>query len=156
MEQNTNISLVQLIKSGDVSVRLEIDNVQAQKEVNIYVRQYLNKSPDYLDIKTEINRAREMLQQASSGEKMFFAEKLNNLYKIEKDFIINALLLGKLFSEIAIRTERLKRAIQLFEEGKIKEADATLKADDLLNDQFNLFVFVEYQEMKMKLLENEH
>lgn len=152
---DTRISLVQLIKSGDISVSLEISRVQAKKDIHVYVRQYLNQSPEYKDIKREIEKAENALQQASDENFAFFSTHLEHLRKVEKDFIINALLLGKLFSEIPIRTERLRKALQLFEEGKIKEADAILKTDELLNDQFALILIVEYKEAKLKLLQHD-
>lgn len=154
MSKDTNISIIQLIKNGKISVNLEISNIEAQKNVNIYVRQYLNRSPDYLEIKQQIDLSKKYLQNAKGKEKETLTSKLDHLLKVEKDFIINALLLAELFSKVEARTVRLKEAFQLFEEGKIKAADKKLPADDLINDQFHLITYVEYKEAKLKLLEN--
>ncbi len=156
MPQDTNISIIHLIKSGEVSVDLEISNVRANKDINVYVRTYLEKSDHYIIIQQHIRETSADLQNAKSiRDKLHFDQKLQNLYKVEKDFIVNTLNLAETLSKIEPRTEKLKKAIELFEEGKIKKADQVLAEADLLNDQFNLIAYVEYQEKKIQNLEND-
>ncbi len=153
MSANTHISLVQLIKSGELKVNIEVERIQAKGDVNVYVRQYLNNSPDYADIIAQQERVRERLQQAADeAEKTAITQQLQHLEEVAQDFQVNALLLGKLFAEIEIRSERLQEALALFEAGRIKAADEVLAGSDLLNDQFNLFVYVDYREAKLNSL----
>ena len=156
MSQNTNISIIQLIKSGEISVNYELSNIRAGKDINIHVRTYLEKSDHYKEIQKHINKVRTDLKNAENIEdKLFLDKKLENLYKVENDFISNTLYLAETLSKIEPRTDKLKKAIELFEQAKIREANAILNEADLLNDQFNLIAFVEYQERRINNLEND-
>lgn len=156
MPKDTNISIIQLIKSGEISVSFEISNVRANRDINVYVRTYLEKSDHYTEIQQHIRQTKADMQKADSlSDKLHFDQKLQNLYKVEQDFIANTLYLAETLSKIEPRTEKLKKAIALFEEGKIREADAILAEVDLLDDQFNLITYVEYQEKKIQNLEND-
>ncbi|MEX0288050.1 MAG: hypothetical protein AB3N14_02985 [Flavobacteriaceae bacterium] len=154
MSKNTNISVIQLIKDGEISIDLEIEKIHANKDVNVNVRKFLGRSSDYQAIKKRIEEA-EAEREKSQGEELIFLEKkVHDLKVAEKDYITNALLLAKAFSEIEVPTERLRKAMELFEKGQIKQADELLVIADLLDDQFNLLVLIEYKEAKLKLLEN--
>lgn len=150
MSQDTNFGLIQLIQSGDLSVDLEIANIKAKKSINIYVRTYLNHSPDYLSIKSEIDRVVEKME-LDLPNASFYSKHLEGLYLIEQNFVINALILARFFSNIEIRSERLKEALALFEAGKLKEADAILSSKDLFDDQLYLFALADYHESKLNL-----
>jgi hypothetical protein len=156
MSKNTNISIIQLIKSGEISVNFEISNIRAGKDINVNIRTYLEKSDHYQVIQQHIREAKtDMLNAEDTIDKLYFDEKLQNLYKVEKDFMSNTLYLAETLSKIEPRTERLKKAIELFDAGKIREADAILGEADLLNDQFALIAFVQYQRNKIQNLGNE-
>ncbi len=152
MEQNTNISIVQLVKAGELDVHLEISKVWAKQDINISVKNYLKKSPDYQTLAEQVRGAEEDLRNAPENEKLFFGERLENILKVEQDFIVSTLLLAETFSKLEIRTERLAQALRLFEEGLIKEADKILNEADLLNDQFNLIAYAGYLESLQKYL----
>jgi hypothetical protein len=147
--KNTNISIVQLIKVGDFNVDFEISNIRAGKDINISIKNYLKKSLDYQSIREQIQKSESDLKNASISEKLYYSEKLQNILKIQQDFIVNTLLLAGAFSTLDIRTERLRKAIELFESGKIVEADLILNEEDLLNDQANLIPFAIYLEKKI-------
>ena len=155
MSKDTNISIIQLIKAGEIDVEFEISNLQAGYDINISIHNYLKKSPDYNKIAEQIERCKANLNSCEDGEKSFYATKLENLQKVEHDFIINALLLAKAFSTMEIRTERLKKAKELFEQGRIKEADKILKESELLQDQTDLIAHLKYLEIRKKYLTNE-
>lgn len=138
MKKNTNLSIVFLVKSGELDVEFEISRIRAKQDINISVKNYLKKSPDYQILAEKVRSAENDFNNAPVDEKLFYSERLENLRKVEEDLIVNALLLAKTFSSIEIRTERLAEALRLFEEGKISEADKALGEADLLNDQFNL------------------
>lgn len=156
MPKDTNISIIQLIKSGEISVSFEISNVRANRDINVYVRTYLEKSDHYTEIQQHISQIKADMQKAKKlSDKLHFDQKLQTLYKVEEDFIANTLYLAETLSKIEPRTEKLKKAIALFEETKIREADTVLAEADLLDDQFNLITYVEYQEKKIQNLEND-
>jgi hypothetical protein len=54
---NTNISIIQLIKSGEISVNFEISNIKAHKDINVHIRSYLKKSVQYNEIQEHIAEA---------------------------------------------------------------------------------------------------
>jgi len=140
-----------LIKSGDISVEFEISNLRAHKDINVHIRTYLEKSDHYKEVRKHIIQVTKELQKTESPvNRLHLNQKLQNLYKIETDLISNTLYLAETLSKIEPRTDNLKRALELFEQAEIKEADAILNEADLLNDQFNLIAFVEYQEKKSK------
>lgn len=153
--KNTNISIIQLIKSGSLDIDFEISNVRAGGDINVIIKDYLKKSPDYQTIEEQVQKSELDLKNAPIIEKLYCNEKLQNILKIQQDFIINALLLAETFSILEIRTERLQIAMKLFEIGKIIEADKVLKEEDLLNDQTNLIPYAVYLEKKQKYLIDE-
>ncbi len=152
MEQNANISIVQLVKAGELDVHLEISKIWAKQDINILVKNYLKKSPEYRTLVEQVRSAEEDLRKAPEGEKLFYGERLENIRKVEQDFIVSTLLLAETFSKLEIRTERLALALKLFEEGLINEADKILNEADLLNDQFNLIAYAEFLENRQKYL----
>ena len=152
---NTNISIIQLIKQGDIDVESEISKLRAGRNININIRVYLKHSSDYHKITEQIEKTKKKLQNADKQQNIYFANKLENLRKVKQDFIVNALLLAKTFSTMEIRTEKLKKAMQLFEQGKITEANKILDEAELYTDQANLIAFNEYLEQKQKFLLNE-
>ncbi len=155
MKENTNISIVMLIKQGELDVNFEISNLRANGDIHISIKNYLKNSPDYKKIEEQVLKAENDLKNADESERLFYADKLQNILKIKQDFIVNALLLAEMFSKLEIRTERLRKAMELFEAGKIIEADKILKEEDLLNDQFNLIAYAEFLEKKQQNLINE-
>ncbi len=146
MQLNTNISIVQLIKAGELDIDFEISNLRAGKDINVSIKNYLKNSPDYHIIVEQVQKVEIDLKNADESEKLHYCDKLQNLLKVQQDFIVNALLLAETFSTLEIRTERLRKAMKLFETGKIIEADKILKEEDLLNDQLNLITYAEFLE----------
>ena len=156
MPQNTNVSIIQLITSGEISVQYEISKIKASEGINIQIRNYLEKSNHYQIIQQHIINTKEDLQNAESiTDKLHLSGKLQNLYKVKKDFVCNTLYLAETLSKIEPRTNKLRKAYQFFEEAKIREADAILNEVDLLNDQFGLLALVRYQKIKINSIEND-
>ena len=155
MSKDTNISIIQLIKVGKIDVEFEISNLQAGHDINISIHNYLKKSPDYNKIIEQIEACQANLNSCKDDKKAFYATKLENLRKVEHDFIVNTLLLAKTFSTIEIRTERLEKAKSLFEQSRIREADEILKESYLLQDQTDLIAHLKYLEIRKKYLANE-
>lgn len=155
MNTDTNISIIQLIKGGEIKVDYEVANIRAKKDINVHIRAYIQKSDYYNDLQEKIDLTLIEIEKALElNERLHLNQKLENLQKIEQDFIANTLYLAKTLSKIEPRTDKLKKAVELFEQAKIREADLLLNEADLLNDQFNLIAFVEYQEEKIKFIEN--
>lgn len=156
MSYEQNISIIQLIKNGEISVEVEVSHVRAKEDVDVKILSYFHKVDYYNDISGLIDSTKEELAKSNdSNHSDYLQEKIKNLSKVKSDYIQNALYLAQTLAEINPNNERLKKAIVLFDAGKIKEADNLLDEADLLNDQYNLIAFISYQEKKIKLIENE-
>lgn len=156
MTKNTNISIIQLIKASEISVEYEIANIRSDKDINIHISTYLRKSDYFNDLQKHMRQVRTEMNKAEKlSDKLHLDQKLQYLHKIEQDFIANTLYLAQTLAKIEPRTDKLKKTIELFEQAKIMEADAMLNEADLLNDQYNLLAFVEYQAHKIKRLEDD-
>lgn len=148
---DSNISILQYIKNGNISINNEISKIKAGKDSNIIVKQFFIKSIDYETLTDEIKIKIDLLDTAiNSFKKKHISKELNNLLILEKEFKIDILLLANTFSKLEIRTERLRKAKKLFELGKFREADAILVESELSNEQFNLLIQIDYLEQKEK------
>lgn len=156
MNKDQNISIIQLIKAGKVDVSYEVRQLRAKGDINVNICSYLKRVNQYTALRVSIDKVIQERNNAKGEEdKLHFEQKLQNLYKVEEDFIANTLYLAEALSKINPRTDKLKQAVAFFEEGKINEADNVLNEVDLLNDQHNLIFFVEYQELRVNILRND-
>ncbi|WP_303304246.1 hypothetical protein [Flavivirga jejuensis] len=106
-------------------------------------------SIDFQKLHLEINQKRNQLKiEEEIKMKEHFSNELDKLYRLEKAFKIDILYLADIFSKLEIKTERLKKARDLFDQGRFKEADTILIESELSSDQFNLLLQVEYLEMR--------
>lgn len=150
MHKDSNISIIQLIKSGEISVNYEINQIKAKGEINVKIRSYLERSNQYHVIQKQISKTMMDLQKAKNKlDRLHLGEKLQSLYQVEKDFVSNVLYLAGTLSKIKPHTDKLKKAIKFFDEGNIREADAVLLEADLLNDQFALIALKAYQKIRI-------
>lgn len=150
---DTNIGILQYIKSGQISINIEISNIKSQKEVNINIYQFFMNSPDFQKLNTEIERKKRQLEETKDeSRRLHLTEALQNLYELEKEFKIDVLRLANIFSTIAPRTERLKKAVSLFDQGRFKEADAVLVESEMSREQFELIALADYLEIKYRNL----
>ncbi len=153
---NTNLGIIQYIKTGEVSIEYEINNIKAGQDIDIRIRQFLMNSPDYQILQQEINRKKaQAIQEQEVESKQHLLEGLDNLLKLEKSFKIDVLQLAKVFSKLEIRTERLQKARALFDQGRFKEADQMLVETDLYEDLFNLLTLADFWENRQKSLVHE-
>ena len=84
---DTNIGILQYVKSGEISVNNEISNLKANKDINVRVRTFFMNSPDFQKLEGEIERKKQQFEtEADEATKLHFSEELNNLYKVEKEF----------------------------------------------------------------------
>ncbi len=147
--KDTNIGILQYIKNGQIAVDVEISKIKAGRHINVRVQQFLMSSPDYQKLFGEIERKQNQIKTVNDTErKIHLSNELNNLLELEKIFKVDILHLAGVFSKLEIRTERLRQAMELFDAGRFKEADAILAEEDLSNDQFNLLILVDYWETK--------
>jgi len=144
---DTRISILQYIKGGLISVDTEISNIKANLDVNVRIQKFLMKSIDYQELYNEINNKRKLLDiREISKNDLQISKELNLLLTLEKEFIIDTLNLADVFSKLDIRTKRLKKCVHLFNQGKFKEADALLIESELMDEQFNLLIQLEFLE----------
>jgi len=155
MPKDKYISIVQLIKSGKISIAYEISNIKSGKDISINIKSYLNKNNYFNDLEDHINDVKvQLLNTNDISEKQHLDKKIVHLNMVKLDFICDTLYLAEMFAKISHRTPKLKKAIRLFEEGNIREADRILSEKGLLKDQFDLIAFIEFQEMKIKNIKN--
>lgn len=149
----TNISIIQYIKNGSLSVTTEIANIRGHRNVDIIVKQFFANSADFQNLMHEIVHKREQLHKKKNRKReSHLNEELNKLLKLEMEFKIEILNTAKIFSKLETNTDRIKKARDLFEEGKFREADGILTETDLSDDQFNLLVRAEYLEQRHKII----
>lgn len=147
-EGDINITILQYLKQYS-NPQIEIEHIKAKRNVSIEIDQYFHRSPDYMALLTRIRKAEEKLATITdhcSGDYQKSEEYLQDLYKLEESFKIDVLHLADIFLRINVKSERLTKAIQLFEEGHIKEADAILAEEDLIKDQNDLLIATDYWE----------
>lgn len=151
--QDTNISIIQYFKTGETSIENEISNIQAEKDIDIKVRQYFINSPDYQQLQKILKiKEQQLLNLKELSKRKFLIKELENLRILEKEFKLDTLRLIHFFTRIKIKTKRLEQVKKLINEGKLKEADSILIESDLSNDQFNLLLQADYLENRKAAL----
>ncbi|MEL7119300.1 MAG: hypothetical protein AAFO07_07665 [Bacteroidota bacterium] len=152
---DTNVSLLHYIKTGKVTVDYEISKIEAGGDINLIVKRFFMNSPDYQKLSTEIeSKANQLEQEQDPSKKTHLLSALKHLLEIEKNFKIDILKLAKVFSSLKTRTERLRKAVILFDEGRFVEADQILIETELYEDHFNLITLVDYLENRQVSLLN--
>jgi len=86
-------------------------------------------------------------------ERLECSQEINQQKKMIEAYKQEVLRLAETFSKRAINTERLKQAKAYFEQGKLREADAILKTEDLQNDQNALLSAKEKNESERQTIE---
>ncbi len=124
----------QNVVAGDINAKGDVI-IGGNKTTNIYL------SLDYQQLVKEIEDLEQDLKDIPLDKTL---SRLNKSKKLEEkrrqlqDFKQEVLRLAGTFSKIEINTERLKKAQQYFIQGKFREADAILKAEELSHDQEHL------------------
>jgi len=89
-----------------------------------------NKSIEYKEIQERIEELKELANSSKDDEKKLkFSKRLNEKIKQKEAFENEVISLAEIFQKIQINKERLKKAKQFFNEGKLKEARALLELD---------------------------
>ncbi|MBU6391865.1 MAG: tetratricopeptide repeat protein [Planctomycetes bacterium] len=146
---NQNVVNGEINTNGDVIIN-------GNKTINIYL------SLDYQHLLKEIEGLEQDLKDIPPDKiesRLNKSKKLDEKRKQLQDFTQEVLRLAVTFSKIEINTERLKQAQQYFTQGKFREADAILKAEELSHDQEHLLNAKEsknreLEELNEKLLSN--
>ncbi|PHN07778.1 hypothetical protein [Flavilitoribacter nigricans] len=147
---DTHIGILFYIRNH-VSIEHEISNIVSGLNTDIRIHEYFQRSPDYQKLLDRIaaQRARvQALAEDGGNTHLFEAKKLAELEKAAVAFKTGALRLAETFLKIDVRTERLQKARDLFEQGLISEADKVLVESELLHDQDALIAKMEYLEKR--------
>ena len=147
------ISILQYLSSDEVSIELEIKNISSGQDTNVTINQFFHTSPDFLALEAKVTKQRSIVFSLESEKsERWFAEtkKLEHLEEGLKQFKADALRLGDTLLKIKPRTERLRKARELYELGRFKEVDKLLDESDLTNDQDELFALMDYYEARQK------
>ena len=101
------------------------------------VNQIYIQSPDYQKLIKDIEDKKEYLEcipETKQTLRLKLSSELENLEKQLEEFKENVFKLYETFTKIKINTERLKQAKAYFDKGEFREADAILKAEDMVKD----------------------
>ena len=124
----------QNVVTGEINAKGDVF-VGGNKITNIY------QSLEYPQLLKEIEGLEQDLKDIpldKTVSRLNKSKKLEEKRKQLQDFKQEVLRLAGTFSKIEINTERLKQAQQYFTQGKFREADAILKAEELSHDQEHL------------------
>jgi len=142
--KNTNIGILYYLKNH-ISISTEIDNISLGIHTDIQVNEYFQNSPDYQKLTARINQQKKKILSVRDLNLLTFEQKkLKELEENEKLFRTNTLRLAEIFLNIKHKTERLDRAMKLFEDGNILAADKVLIELDLIEDQDMLLAKMAY------------
>ncbi|MCC7210515.1 MAG: tetratricopeptide repeat protein [Candidatus Brocadia sp.] len=128
IQDSQNVVTGSINAKGDVIIGgSKVTNIYGFVDYQKLVEQIKELEQDLKDIPTD-----KVLSRLNKGD------KLEKLRKQEQDFKQQVIRLAETFNKIEINTERLKQAQQYFAQGKFREADAVLKAEELSLDQKQL------------------
>lgn len=149
-EGDASITILHFLETYS-SPEIEIQRIRSEKDISIRVDTFFHESPDYQSLHHQIILQQEkwkMLVLENAEDAQAEAHKLEKLMQLEKAFKIDVLKLADIFLRLNITSERLVMARHLFEQGRFKEADAILLAEDLCKDQDDLLIVVDYLERR--------
>jgi len=132
--EKTSIQDSRNVVTGEINAKGDVI-VGGTKTTNIYL------FPEYQPLLKEIKELEQDLKDIPPDKtvsRLNKSEKLEEKRRQLQDFKQEVLRLAGTFSKIEINTERLKQAQQYFTQGKFREADAILKAEELSHDQEHL------------------
>ncbi|SEW44144.1 Tetratricopeptide repeat-containing protein [Chitinophaga sp. YR573] len=111
----------------------------------------LGKSVEYNSLKSRIDELQEDLGETTNPERRLKkSELLNEATDQLKQFKEGVIQLAEIFTKIEINTERLRIAKEHFEAGRLREADAILKAEELAIDQIALLTAKESKHQELQ------
>jgi hypothetical protein len=152
---NTNIGILLYIKNN-ISIAHEIKRIESGQSSDVRINSYFQNSPDYLKLQQRISQQYEKIKgegsQLTKEELEYEKKMLKNLNEADSLFKTNALKLAGFFLKIRSRTPTLEKAVNLFEQGLIEQADKIIDDQDLLDDQEILLAQMAYLLERKKIL----
>lgn len=126
------------------------DNIGRDKIIN----NILGKSVEYNERAARISDL-ELLLSATTDPavRLKISGQLNEARDQLKQFKDDVLRLAEIFTKIEVNTERLRIAKEHFEAGRLREADAILKAEELADDQTSLLTAKESKQEELHDIE---
>lgn len=123
------------------------DNVAGDKIIN----NAYYKSAEYKELTDRISELKEDIKEISNSDRRLIKQqKLTELTAQLEKFKEDVTRIYETFTKIEVNTEKLRLAKELFENGQIREADAILKAEELLDDQEKLLGELQKGEDKIR------
>lgn len=118
-----------------------LQNVQNS---TININQQLGKSVEYQSLINQLNTSKELLIYIPENEvekRLLVSKQINDLENSVEKFKSEVLELARHFERIDVNTERLQKAKELFDNGKINEATAFMKASlEVMQNEQNLLL----------------
>lgn len=151
--ENININILQHISSKGISIETQISNIQSGKDTDVVINQFFQTSQDYMALLNFVELKKRQLKEFEEGnESPLIKEEFDRLMAAEQRFRIDALRLAGTLLKISPRTERLRKAYKLYNEGRFLAVDEILNEVDLQNDQEELLALMDYHEKKQEQL----
>jgi hypothetical protein len=146
------ISILQYIKSENISLENEISKLKADGEINIRIAQFFSNSPDFKRLEQEIVRKQDEIKQTNNPmPKQQLIEELESLEEMKTAFQVQVLNMAITFQKFVSPSDRILKIIELFELGEFIKADKMLSEVELSNNQLELLIQIEYLEQMSKL-----
>lgn len=149
---DANISILQFLREQS-SPDIEIKRIEAHDDLSVVVDRFFHQSPDYLGLVRKVSREQAVLDLIPPEQTEEYVRQkahLDDLRKLEQRFKVDVLRLAGIFLRISVFSDRLIQARTLFEQGRFHAADDILKSTDLMKDQEDLLLAVDYWELRQK------
>ena len=145
-ENDTCISILLYIKDN-VSLEQEITRVKSNGQTDIVLNQYFQNSPDFQRLVQKVVDQKEKVALLSKDQvdtyriESLKLEQFNHSIRLFKE---SALRLAGTFLRITTQSQRLMQARNLFDQGRLREADNLLIEEEMLQDQASLLAQLTY------------
>lgn len=138
--------VIQQVRGVEIDIASEVQHrgniiIQAVDGSRIHITRFLSNSKTYQDLKaeiTELERTVRASHERNETPETAQVLRLDELRSVERRFRDDVARLAGVFAVLDVDSERLRRAREHFEAGRIQEADEILNADDLKAEQSQL------------------
>ena len=153
-KKDTRIGILLYLKNK-ISIEVEIGKIESGLSTDLTLTSYFQNAPDYQKLLVRLSRQQKVVDalatnEPNSSQHIFEQKKLEKLNQLIIEFKAGTLRLASIFLTLKVRTERLQKARDLFEQGRIGEADRLLLEEDLLGDQESLVAQMHYLQQRKK------
>ncbi|MCB0561955.1 MAG: tetratricopeptide repeat protein [Phaeodactylibacter sp.] len=126
-----------------------------RKQIESFGEQLSEKNKQIEALPEPLPAVLEPIRQGLEKDRLNISTQMNEVKKRERQFKEEVLRLADSFSSTPINTQRLRRARTFFEQGKIQQADAILRTEEMLAEKEGLLASKARKEAELALLERQ-